>query len=68
MKKIEEMDKSELQTKIAELKDLLEEVIEERDIILGQGNLHLSSKLVIKYADEIAQIKEDISQAERLLG
>ncbi|MGE4354584.1 MAG: hypothetical protein AB7D36_10935 [Oscillospiraceae bacterium] len=63
----ENMSQAELQKKLTELKDLLDEVIEERDIILGQENLHLSSKLVTKYAEEIEEIKGNISQVERLL-
>jgi hypothetical protein len=57
----------ELQQKLAEQKDLFEEVTEERMIILGQENLHLSSKLVIKYQQELDEIKESIEKIEHLL-
>jgi len=68
MKPLEEMTKTELSTAIAELRDLLEEVKEEREMILGQENLHLSSNLVTKYADEITEIETKIAKAEKLLG
>ncbi|NLT15590.1 MAG: hypothetical protein GXY05_14760 [Clostridiales bacterium] len=61
------LSKSELQEKLKEQQDLLEEVTEERMIILGQENLHLSSKLVTKYQDELNEIKENISKIEKLL-
>lgn len=56
-----------LQKKLAEQKDLFEEVTEERLIILGQENLHLSSKLVVKYQKELDDIKESIELLERLI-
>jgi hypothetical protein len=56
-----------LQKKLAEQKDLFEEVTEERAIILGQENLHLSSKLVVKYQKELDDIKESIELLERLI-
>jgi hypothetical protein len=68
MPSFDKLSKTELETKLIELKDLLEEVIEERGIILGQQNLHLSSKLVTKYANEINQIKADIETVEKLLA
>lgn len=58
---------AQLQEKLAEQKDLFEEVTEERMIILGQQNLHLSSKLVTKYENELNEIKESIAVLEGLL-
>ena len=37
-------------------------------IILGQENLHLSSKLVTKYQNELNEIQERIKCIEDLLG
>ena len=67
MSKYDGFSKKELQEKLAEQKDLLEEVIEERMIILGQQNLHLSSKLVTKYENELNEIRESINILESLL-
>jgi hypothetical protein len=61
------MSQEELKSKLAEMKDLLEEVMEERSIILGQTNLHLSSNLVTKYANEIRDIEGKIAVLESLL-
>lgn len=61
------LSKSELQEKLKEQQDLFEEVTEERMIILGQENLHLSSKLVTKYQNELNEIKESILKIEKLL-
>ena len=67
MTAFEKMSKAELEKKLSELKDLLEEVVEERAIILGQENLHLSHRLVTKYANEIDGIKNNIDCVEKLL-
>lgn len=67
MSRFDNLDKHALAQKLIELKDLFEEVTEERMIILGQQNLHLSSKLVTKYENELNDIKEDIASVERLL-
>jgi hypothetical protein len=61
------MTEPELEKELKELQDLLEEVEEEREIILGQENLHISSKLVIKYEKELAEIGEDIALVESRL-
>lgn len=68
MSQFENLTKSELEVKLTELKDLLEEVTEERMIILGQQNLHLSSKLVTKYENELNEIKENIALVEKLIA
>jgi tyrosine-protein phosphatase YwqE len=61
------LSREELEEKLNELKDLLDEVVEERGIILGQENLHLSHHLVDKYKNEINEITEKISAVEDLL-
>lgn len=63
----ENLSKSELKEKLKEQQDLFEEVTEERMIILGQENIHLSSKLVTKYQNELNEIKESIERLEKLL-
>ncbi len=67
MANYENLSKSELEEKLKELQELFEEVTEERIIILGQENLHLSSKLVTKYQNELNEIKESILKIEKLL-
>lgn len=67
MHKFDNMTSQELEKKQTELKDLLEEVEEERMIILGQENLHISSKTVQKYEHEINELKEAIAQCDCLL-
>lgn len=64
----ENLNKVELCEKLREQQELFEEVTEERMIILGQENLHLSSKLVTKYQNELNEIKETIAKIERLLA
>ncbi len=68
MIQFEKLTKPELEQKRLELKDLLEEVTEERMIILGQENIHLSSKLVLKYENELNEIKENLASVEKLIA
>jgi hypothetical protein len=68
MLNFENLSVPELEKKLLALQDLLEEVEEERTIILGQENLHLSSKLVQKYQLEIEDIKQDIESVKQLLS
>lgn len=67
MAKYDNLSKAELKEKLKEQQDLFEEVTEERMIILGQENIHLSSKLVTKYQNELSEIKENITTIEKLL-
>ncbi len=67
MAKFENLSRAELEAKLKELKDLFEEVEEERMIILGQQNLHLSSRYVTKYKNELDGIKADIERVQSLL-
>jgi predicted nuclease with TOPRIM domain len=68
MAQYEKLTQSELEKKLEELIELLEEVEEERMIILGQENLHISSKVVVKYQNEINGIKEEIETVKGLLA
>lgn len=67
MEAFETMSKEQLEVKLRELEELLEEVYEERGIVLGQQNLHLSSKLVNKYAREVNDITCRIEAVKKLL-
>ncbi|UOO38704.1 hypothetical protein IZU99_00945 [Oscillospiraceae bacterium CM] len=61
------MGLDELREKLSEKRELLEEVAEERMIILGQGNIHLPGNLVKKYERELNGIKEEIALLEKLI-
>jgi hypothetical protein len=63
----ENLSLEELRKKLDEEKDLFEEVTEERAMILGQENIHLSSKLVVKYQNELDEIKGRIEKLESLI-
>lgn len=67
MEAFNELSKEKLQTTLKDLEDLLEEVYEEKGIILGQTNVHLSSKLVNKYAREVEEIKGKIAKVKELI-
>lgn len=68
MNRFENLTKPELELKLAELKDLFDEVTEERSMILGQENLHLPGGLVQKYENELNDIKSDIALVESILN
>ena len=63
----DDLSVNELRDRLKQQQELLEEVEEERLIILGQENLHLSSKLVVKYQNELGEIKETIAKIEKIL-
>ncbi|ADK16805.1 hypothetical protein [Clostridium ljungdahlii] len=63
----EKMSIPELEKKLAELKDSLEDIEEERSLVLGQRGIHLSSATVGKYEAEIEQINKRINELEELL-
>ena len=62
------LSQEELLKKLDELNDLLEDTEELRDMQLGQTGQHIYSNLVTGYAQEIAQINEDIATVKGLLG
>lgn len=62
------LSKEELEDKLKDLEELLEEVYEEKGMILGQQNVHLSSKLVNKYAREVEEIKGKIEYIKELIS
>lgn len=67
MGKFDSLTKEELNAKLTELRDLYEEVEEERGVVLGQENLHLSHRVAIRYNEELDGIKADIAAVEELL-
>ncbi|WP_143162313.1 hypothetical protein [Sporobacter termitidis] len=67
MKKYDDMSTEELNNEIKRLKDLLEEVIEEREMIFSTTGIHRSVQYhVVKYETEINEIKENIDHISRL--
>ena len=67
MNEFEKMSTSELEKKKTELKELLEEVEEERIIVLGQENLHLMAAVAKNYEEEVLELQSNIELIEKLL-
>lgn len=67
MTEYDALNVEELRARLKQQQELLEEVEEERTIILGQRNIHLSSKLVVKYQNELDEIRENIAKIEKIL-
>ncbi|MEL4105730.1 hypothetical protein AAFA46_02645 [Oscillospiraceae bacterium WX1] len=67
MSAYDQMSASELREKLKEQQELYDEVAEERQLILGQQNVHLSAKLVEKYKNELEEIKLGVETLEKLL-
>lgn len=65
------MSKSELEAKLLQLQDQLEEVLDEKSLIIGQQNGHVSSKYIskqaAKFAKEIEELNESIAKVRQLL-
>ncbi|MDW8800423.1 hypothetical protein P8V03_04560 [Clostridium sp. A1-XYC3] len=68
MGNFEKMTSRELEKKLLELKEYLEDVEEERMHVLGQTGIHVPGAAVRKYEAEIEEIKNNIRQVEHLLG
>lgn len=62
------LSNEELLKKLDELNELLVDTEELREMQLGQTGQHIYSNLVTGYAQELAQINEDISTVKGLLG
>ena len=62
------MTQEQLLKKLDKLKELLVDTEEVRDIQLSQTGQHLYNNIIPKYAEEIAQINEDIATVKGLLG
>lgn len=63
----EKMSVPELGKKLTKLKEYLEDIEEERRLVLGQKGIHLSSCTVRKYEAEIEEINQHINELEELL-
>ncbi|MGI6659667.1 MAG: hypothetical protein ACOX4N_09750 [Dethiobacteraceae bacterium] len=68
MGEFENMEKSALKLKLQQLREELEEIEEERAIVLGQTGLHLPGSTVTKYEAETSYLKEQIEMLEDLLN
>lgn len=72
MTEYEGMSRAELEAKLAQLQDQLEEVLDEKSLVIGQQNGHVSSKYIVKqaakYAKEIEELEGSIVMVRRLLG
>jgi len=63
-----ELSADELKEKLAEITELYDEVLEEREMMLGQSGHHIpSTRLFNDYRDEIQRISDDISLVKALL-
>jgi len=63
----EKMSIEELKKRLVEFKESLEDIEEERSIVLGQTGIHLPGSTVKKYEIEIDEIKQSINDLEELL-
>ena len=61
------LSKEELAEKRQELNELLEEILEERMLVLGQTNRHVPGVLVKKYEDELSEIRCKLDVIDCLL-
>ncbi len=63
----ENLSTDKLRKKLAEQENLLEEVTEERDIVVGQRNIHLPGSTLGKYQAELDQIQQKINTLKELI-
>lgn len=64
---LEKMSIEELEEKLVKLKESLEDVQEERSIVLGQTGIHLPGSTARKCEIEIKKINKSINKLEELL-
>lgn len=66
------MSKAELEEKLAQLQEQLEEVLDEKSLIIGPQNGHVSSKYIskqaAKFAQEIEELNDSIVMVRSLLA
>jgi len=67
MSEFENLSKEELEKRHRELIDLLDEIEEERQYVLGQTGLHLPGVKNRQYENEMREIKERLKIIEDLL-
>ncbi len=64
--------RSELEAARDQLQDQFEEVLDERSLIIGQQNGHVSSKYIskqaVRFAKEIEELEGSIEVVRKLLG
>lgn len=63
----ENLSIEELQKKLKEQEELFEEVTEERDLVVGQPNIHLPGSTLGKYQNELDQIQTKIDTIKALI-
>lgn len=63
----EKMSIPELEKKLTKLKESLEDIEEERSLVLGQTGIHLPGTTVKKFEAEIEEIDQRINELEELL-
>lgn len=63
----ENLSIDELGKKLAEQEDLFEEVLEERDIVVAQHNIHLPGCTLGKYQAELDRIQKKINTLKQLI-
>lgn len=66
------MSKAELGKKLEQLQEQLEEVLDEKSLIIGPQNGHVSSKYIskqaVKFAKEIEELNDSIVKVQNLLA
>ena len=67
MNDFENMSIPDLEKKLKRFKDSLEDIEEERSLVLGQTGIHLPGATVKKYEIEIEEINQCINELEGLL-
>ncbi|MBV7274126.1 hypothetical protein [Clostridium thailandense] len=67
MNNFEKMSILELEKKLKKLKDSLEDIEEERSLVLGQTGIHLPGTTVKKFEAEIEETTQRINELEELL-
>lgn len=63
----EKMSIEELEKRLVRFKEDLEDIEEERGLVLGQRGIHLSSSIVEKYRIEIEDLNKYINELEEFL-
>jgi len=63
----EKMSIEELEKKLMKLKESLEDIKEEKSIVLGQTGIHLPGAIVRKYEFQIKRISKSINKLEDFL-
>lgn len=67
MTKLSDMTKIELEKLLIKLKDDFNDIEEEKSFVLGQTGLHVSSKTVKKYDEELKNLSDKVEEIEKIL-